>query len=55
MNDWTKDVGEVARLLSWLVEQGEVFTVDQAAYVVEKPWKWARERSAMLAQEAMAA
>lgn len=44
---WWTDHSEIARLICWLDERGELTDIRDAAYLVEKPWKWTAEYEAM--------
>ena len=46
--DWWEDRDEIVALLRWLDETGALRDVDEAIYVVEKPWKYSEEREDMV-------
>lgn len=47
-DDWYEDSANIAALLRWLNERGEIVDIDEAIYVVSKPWKWNDEYQQML-------
>lgn len=56
--EWYDDRENIARLLTWLEERCELRSIDDAIYLVEKPWKWTPEWNELqreLADEALAA
>lgn len=42
MTNWYENSGNIAALIRWLRERGEI-DFDNAIYLVEKPWKWTDE------------
>jgi hypothetical protein len=47
---WWDDSGNIAALLRWL-RDGDGIALDEAIYVVEKPWNWEEEWQAMQAAQ----
>jgi hypothetical protein len=47
--EWWHDHREIAALIAWLAERGEI--PDDVAYLVEKPWKWTPEYQRMLNEQ----
>jgi hypothetical protein len=50
MPEWCSDPGEIARLLRWL-KDGDGLDLDEAIYIVSKPWKWDQEYQEMCMQQ----
>ncbi len=50
--DWCDDLGNIANLYEWLLEQDEAPTGEDLVYMLRKPWKWTEEYNRFLAAKA---
>lgn len=47
---WYAARDNIADLLQWLADRGQLNGVDEAIYLIQKPWKWESEFHEMVAE-----
>ncbi len=46
---------QIADLIDWMLDNGEITGLDEARYVMRKPWKYSTDRNQMLSEQRQAA